>query len=190
MNHRVVLIDNGSEDGTFEEATRHKQEGDLFLKFPVNVGLALALNTATRLIHEEEPGMEFFAFVESDIFLGQEDVLHEALKTIQADDNAFMAALKLHRTRTGEIHHGVGGAIIRMSSWRQAGGFRFGYHLYNEDNEFCCYCESIGLHRILMDSGISLHIGGGTTIDNIGEKREELLEQDALMYEKRYGFRP
>jgi GT2 family glycosyltransferase len=187
---RVILIDNGSEDGSFEEAMHHKREHDLFIRFPVNIGLALALNAATRLLYEEDKETEFFAFIESDIFLGQEDVLKDALEAIQNDNNAFMACLRLHRTRTGEIHHGVGGSVIRMASWRRAGGFVFGYHHYNEDNEFCCACEKFGQHRIGMEKGISLHIGGGTTIDNLGEKTRELLKEDAEMYESRYGFKP
>ena len=115
---------------------------------------------------------------------------HGKRQTSTKDKNAFMACLKLHRTRTGEIHYGVGGSVIRMSSWRRAGGFVFGYHLYNEDNEFCCACEKFGQHRIEMDSGICLHIGGGTTIDNLGEKRDALAHEDSLMYEMRHGFKP
>jgi|DEB0MinimDraft_6_1074348.scaffolds.fasta_scaffold08458_2 GT2 family glycosyltransferase len=187
---RVVFIDNGSQDGTWEEANQHKRQNDLFLQFPKNIGLGLALNAATRLIYEEDPSQEFFAFIESDIFLGQEDVIAIALDSLTKDKNAFMACLKLHRTRTGEIHYGVGGSVIRMSSWRRAGGFVFGYHLYNEDNEFCCACEKFGQHRIEMDSGICLHIGGGTTIDNLGEKRDALAHEDSLMYEMRHGFKP
>lgn len=187
---RVILIDNGSNDGTLDEALHHKQEGDLFLKMPVNIGLGLALNAATRLLYEENRNTEFFAFIESDIFLGQEDVIKDALNAIQSDEKAFMAQLKLHRTRTGKVHHGVGGSIIRMASWRQAGGFVFGYHLYNEDNEFCCACEKFGMHRIEMQTGISLHIGGGTTIDNLGGKREMLAQEDSEMYERRHGFKP
>lgn len=183
---KVYFWDNGSTDDTFNEAKEHSQESDVFVKSPVNTGLGLALNAMTRLIHEDDPSAEFFAILESDIFLGQIGVLDNALEALQKDKTKLAAFIKMRSMREeGHEHYGIGGSVVNMEIWRKCGGFPFGYHHWQEDIELLKRAEIMGHNVIQMKYGLSSHLSGGTVTNNLREKREPLREEDIKMYQAR-----
>jgi GT2 family glycosyltransferase len=183
---KVYFWDNGSDDNTFTEAIEHKQENDVFVQSPVNIGLGLALNAASRLIHEDDKNAKFFAIVESDIFLGQIGVLDNALKALQQDTSKLAAFIKMRSMREeGHEHHGIGGAVVNMEHWRTCGGFPFGYHHWQEDIELFIRAKIMGHECICMQDGLSAHLNGGSVTNNLGDKREPLRQEDIKMYHAR-----
>ena len=185
-NENVVIgFDDASTDGTYERALNIKASTDHFYQMPRSVGQAICLNAAVRIIREDYPGTEFFAIVESDIFVSQRGTLDAAVVALEKDPDAYKAYLPLRSMRDGNIHCGTSGSVVRMQSWIDFGGFPNAYNHWCEDVEFSRRAEANGMHSINMDSGYCIHITGAALTDQLKNKRNLMINEDLELIKKR-----
>lgn len=184
-DHIVIGFDDGSTDGTYERALAIKKGCDHFYQMPRSFGQAICLNAAVRIIRDEFPGTEFFAIVESDIFISQKGTLDAAVRLLEKDPAAYKAYLPLRSMRDGNIHCGTSGSVVRMQSWVDFGGFPNGYNHWCEDVEFSQRAESNDMHSINMDCGYCVHITGAALTDQLKNKRNLLINHDLELLKKR-----
>lgn len=184
-DHVIVGFDDGSTDGTYKRALELKRTTDQFYQMPVSVGQAICLNAAVRLIRQDYPGTEFFAIVESDIFVSQKGTLDAAVTALEKDPKAYKAYFPLRSMRDGNIHCGTSGSVIRMQSWIDYGGFPNAYYHWCEDVEFSRRAEANGWHNINMDKGYCVHITGAALTDQLKNARNFMLKHDLSLLERR-----
>lgn len=183
--HIVIGFDDGSTDGTYERALNIKSINDHFYQMPRSFGQAICLNAAVRIIREDYPGTEFFAIVESDIFISQKGTLDAAVSLIEKDPSAYKVYLPLRSMRDGHVHCGTSGSVVRLQSWVDFGGFPNGYNHWCEDVEFSQRAEANNMHSINMDHGYCVHVTGAALTDQLKNRRNLLLNHDYGLLEAR-----
>jgi GT2 family glycosyltransferase len=117
-NCEIIIVDNGSSDGSFEFAADFTSKfPQHVLRFPKNRGLAIARNAGVRMAKGS-----FIAFVDNDGF-PEPGWLNAAIDTFAEDPRiGAVASLVLFDTRS-DIINGLGGGVNERGF-----GFDFLYH--------------------------------------------------------------
>jgi GT2 family glycosyltransferase len=183
----VLVIDNGSDDGTAEHV-RARWPRATVLELPENVGVAAALNRATST--------EFVALLNNDVELAPR-WLEPLLATLRAHPGAASATGKLmryhDRTRidaagdvllrsaaainrgADELDHGqydlaegvfgacAGAALYRRAAFDAVGPFDEAYFAYLEDIDWAMRAQLAGFEARYEPAAVGYHMGGATT---------------------------
>ena len=187
---RVIVVDNGSSDGSCEHARERWPSVEL-LEIPSNIGVAAALNRAVR-----ESSGELIALLNNDIEL-EPDWLVELIAALDAHPEAGSACGKLLRfneretidaagdllTWSGAVinrGHGMpdrgqydsagavfascaGAALYRRSAFETVGPFDESFFAYIEDIDWGVRAQLAGLSAWYAPTAVAFHMGGATT---------------------------
>lgn len=111
--HRIVLWDNGSEDGT-AEAVRERFPGVLIHRHPENIGVAAGRNRAAALAREAF-APEFLMFLDNDMTVAP-DFLRRLAEPFAGDPRLAQTAGKIRDLNDPRRLYGAGGCRVRF--WR------------------------------------------------------------------------
>lgn len=190
QNREVVIVDNGSHDGSVEFLKKNYPYVRLVI-FPQNTGFSYAVNAGIK-----EAKGEFVALLNNDTIV-DENWLSELVKALQEHPEIGSAGCKMlayddrtlldgagdgyrrgglpgrigHRERdTGRFDRqryilGAcgGAAIYRREIFEQIGLFDEDYFAYLEDVDFGLRAQSAGYKCLYIPSAIVYHLGCGTT---------------------------
>jgi GT2 family glycosyltransferase len=187
---RVIVVDNGSSDGSAEHV-RASWPGVEVLEIPDNVGVAAALNRAVAA-----SASEYLALLNNDIELDARWLV-ELLAALGADHGAASASGKL--LRFGDRHtidaagdlmlwsgavinrgHGLrdegqydqpqavfaacaGAALYRSAAFAAVGPFDESFFAYLEDIDWGVRAQLAGLGSVYVPAAVGYHMGGATT---------------------------
>lgn len=184
----VLVIDNGSSDGTSEL----RWPGVRIMRLERNIGVAAALNRGI----EAAAGCEFVALLNNDVEL-EPDWLARLVVALERHPEAASATgktLSFHQRDTfdaaGDIlmwsgaasHRGLGErddgqydepaavfgpcagiALFRRSAFERIGGFDEDFFAYQEDTDWCLRAQLVGLSARYEPAAVAYHMGGATT---------------------------
>jgi GT2 family glycosyltransferase len=199
-NFEILIVDNGSEDGSLESVRRLLRDGRLRqLRLEENVGYAAACNSGARHVSGR-----ILVFLNNDlevdpkwlrplVSLMQEDptvgaiqpklVLKDSPEQIDAAGgfiDIFGCAherrgLSTEYTSICEVFYAKGAAILVSSDeFAKLGGFDDDFFLYYEETDLCWRLWLSG-HRVMyVPSSIVYHAGAATTSSVNLERRSEL----------------
>lgn len=189
---RIVLVDNGSTDGT-RALIEKEYQGDVPLTtmwLPSNVGPAAARNIATQGANSE-----FIAFLDNDTMVcsGWLKVALETAERFDADciqcklilgyDHSRLdslgylmgpfgfprliarpGALDLPEYQQSRLLFGVKSAamVIRRHTLERVGGFDSDFFIYGEETDLCWRVLRSGGRIVLAPQSVVLHYSGGT----------------------------
>ncbi|MFD1597918.1 glycosyltransferase family 2 protein [Halobellus rarus] len=111
-NYRVVVVDNGSEDGSLERL-RREYEWCEFVANDENLGFARGNNAGIR--HALDAGVDYVLLLNDDTIV-TEDFLEPLVETAERYERVAAVGGVIHHAETGEIHN----AGYRFYPW--AGG--------------------------------------------------------------------
>ncbi|MFN8224463.1 MAG: glycosyltransferase family 2 protein [Gaiellales bacterium] len=187
---RVVVVDNGSRDGSAEHVKEHWPAVEV-IRIPENIGVAAALNRAVAA-----GDTEYLALLNNDIEL-EPDWLGELVAALDTHPEAAAASGKLLRYHEREIidsagdlllwssavlNRGAGerdrgqfdepgrvfaacagAALYRRSAFELVGGFDESFFAYAEDIDWGTRAQLLGLSARYTPTAIGYHVGGATT---------------------------
>jgi GT2 family glycosyltransferase len=187
---RVLIVDNGSSDGSIEHVKSRWPSVEV-LSLPENIGVAAALNRAV-----EATGGDYLALLNNDIEL-EPNWLADLLVALEAHPEAASASGKLLRfdDRTtidaaGDLilwsgvalnrGHGMpddgrydapqpvfaacaGAALYRRSAFEIVGPFDESFFAYLEDIDWGLRAQLAGLTSRYVPQAVGFHMGGATT---------------------------
>ncbi len=189
-NVEIIVVDNGSKDGSVEFLERNYPQVKLVL-FPTNTGFSVAVNRGIR----ESTG-EYVALLNNDTVVDCKWV-EEMVTAMQAHPEIGSAACKMlayddhtmldgagdgyrrgglpgrigHREHdTGRFHTARyilgacgGAAFYRRSLFQTVGYFDDDYFAYLEDVDFGLRAQSAGYKCYYVPTAVVYHLGCGTT---------------------------
>jgi GT2 family glycosyltransferase len=175
--HRLLVIDNASDDGTAEVLAQHPSSPAV-LRLPVNAGYAGALAAVdvdtefTAWLNDDtEPAPDWLAHLE-DALDRHKDAAAAAAAMIGLDGSVLSAGVGL--TPDG---HGVdlpsadtppfgfcgGAALLRTSALREAGGVPARFFCYYEDTDTAWRLRLTGHTIVSVSSAIVTHRHGASS---------------------------
>ena len=172
---KIVVIDNGSQDGSDVELLRHYDEVAL-RKAPYNLGFGGAINLAVT----ENVG-DTIVILNPDVVLGA-GCLEEMLAALQRKPGVIGPSLNITASSSTEVggtinHVGmptvqkpgkdplyVHGCVVVTSRrvFEQVSGFDERYFLFVEDVEFCWRALLAGFDVSIAPNAEATHEGGGS----------------------------
>jgi GT2 family glycosyltransferase len=191
----VLVVDNGSSDGTVEHVRRRWPQVDV-LRLPRNVGVSAALNHAVGAAQTE-----FVALLNNDVDLDA-GWLAPLVRTLQAHPEAASASGKLLRYHdreridaagdvllrsaaginrgAGELDRGqydrpeavfgacAGAALYRRCAFDVVGAFDETFFAYLEDVDWSMRAQLAGFSARYVPTAIGFHMGSATARRNRG----------------------
>jgi GT2 family glycosyltransferase len=175
--HRLLVIDNASDDGTAEVLARHPSSPSV-LRLPVNVGYAGALAAATVeteftawLNDDAEPAPDWLASLE-DALDQREDAAAAGSRMVALDGSVISVGVGL--TAAG---YGVdlvsedppafgfcgGAALVRTDTLRQVGGVPARFFCYYEDTDTAWRLRLAGHTIVSVPEARVVHRHGAST---------------------------
>jgi GT2 family glycosyltransferase len=186
----VIVVDNGSTDGTAEHVRERWPEVDI-VALAENVGFAAGVNRGLERVRGE-----FVALINNDVEL-HPDCLEELAGGLTRDSGAASAASKMLRfdDRTvidatgdtmrwsgvalqrgqGERDHGqydraervfsacAGAALYRRAAFAEVGPFDEGFFAYLEDVDWGFRAQLLGHGCAYVPTAIAYHVGSAST---------------------------
>jgi GT2 family glycosyltransferase len=203
---RVIVVDNGSTDGTAEHV-RTAHSGVELVALPENRGFAAAVNAGIAAADTE-----LVALLNNDM---EPDPgwLAELVAALDADPGAGSAASKLRMLREpgvldgagdlvtwygatwrrghGEPDRGqydapgivaspcAGAALYRRRALDEVGGFDERFFAYLEDADWGLRAQLAGWRCVYVPTAVALHLGGATS-RRMGDLETELIARNTL----------
>ena len=101
---KVVVIDNGSANDSFEKLLMHYKENDsvVVINAKVNCGYASGNNIGLKYICEKYPTIQYLGIVNPDVIIENYDVLLKLIDALEKDSN--LAAISPKMNLNGEIN--------------------------------------------------------------------------------------
>ncbi|MDB0439179.1 glycosyltransferase family 2 protein [Clostridioides difficile] len=185
---RIIVIDNNSEDDSYEWLKEHKNI--LYKKLDKNYGFSVAVNEGIKLSNSE-----YVILLNNDTEV-KKDWIENLIKTIESNENIFSASSKMIRYYEREIIDDAGdeynligwtlkrgdgksikkfnknkivfsscagAAIYRRSILDEIGYFDEKFFAYMEDIDISYRARIYGYTNIYCSDAIVYHIGSGTT---------------------------
>jgi GT2 family glycosyltransferase len=175
--HRILVVDNASDDGSGALAEAHPSQPEV-LRLPVNIGYAGGIQAAYNVC-----ATPFMAWLNDDA-MPEPDWLAAMEDALDADPQAGAASAKL-MTPTGEIQsigvritpdgHGVdvtegeifgfcgGAALVRTEALRAVGGVPADFFCYYEDTDTSWRLRRAGWTVVPVPDAHVVHVHGATT---------------------------
>jgi GT2 family glycosyltransferase len=204
----ILLLDNGSSDGSVEYVSERWPEVRVVSAGPANIGVAAALNLAVR-----SATGELVALLNNDIELDPA-WLGELVSALDRHPEAATVAGKLMRfhhrdqidsagdrfTRSatafgrgaGQLDRGdyereeevfaatAGAALYRADAFRRVGLFDEQFLAYFEDVDWALRAQLIGLRSHYVPSARGYHMGSRTTRPTVNRRYYELQQRNTL----------
>ncbi len=184
----IILVDNGSQDGTADWLPRH-YPGIILISFSPGQSLARALNQGI-----ERARGEYFLLLNPDILMDR-GAVGEMVAVAEGDDRCAAVAAKLRLSRAPAFLNGLGNyvgpfswgadwglghldlgqfddlpevpsacfaaALIKKKAWEKTGPLDEGFPLYYEDAEWCYRSRLLGWRNPPGPAGRHLPRHGG-----------------------------
>lgn len=176
----IILVDNGSEDGSYELAVQHRSPGVRVLEADESLPIGAVRNVGARESHGE-----ILCFVDADVLVSVEhlirveEVLDEtgasavgALCDIPSDASWVERTwYLLHRNRRRGYVRSLGGGnlAVRKPDFFDAGGFDADL-VTGEDAEFCLRLRRNGCDIFEDPSLRAVHLGNAKTVRDLFRK--------------------
>ena len=202
----VVVVDNGSTDGTAEHVRASHPEAEV-LALPQNQGFAGAVNAGIGRAQGE-----YVALLNNDMELDR-GWLAELVAALDADPRAGSAASKLRMLREPGILDGAGdvvtwygatwrrghgepdrgqydepgvvaspcagAALYRRRALEEVGSFDERFFAYLEDADWGLRAQRAGWRCLWVPSAVAYHLGGATS-RRMGDLETELIARNTL----------
>ena len=110
----VVLVDNGSLDGTLE-AVRHQYPKVKIIANPSNLGFCAANNSGAELLLRQ-PGLEYVMFVNNDIEIAP-DCVNRLVAFMDSNPEAMSCGPMIFYHQPSDLVWAAGGRIFSDLSW-------------------------------------------------------------------------
>ncbi|PVX24067.1 MAG: hypothetical protein CW716_10855 [Candidatus Bathyarchaeum sp.] len=188
-NYEVVVVDNGSTDGTLAEmdASFGSDSRITFVRNRENVGHAEGCNIGARMTRGR-----YLVFLDSDIEFDSKDWLRELVNVMENNDAVGLAQAKIVLSEdkrcldyvcvavdalgTWAANYGSkedqfkeafeilaassGCCIIRREVFEQAGGFDADYFIYDDDTDLSLRARLLGYQVMFVPSAMVVHRSG------------------------------
>jgi GT2 family glycosyltransferase len=188
-NYEVVVVDNGSTDGTLAEmdASFGPDSRITFVRNSENVGHAEGCNIGARMT-----AGGYIVFLDSDIEFGSKDWLRELVKVMENDASVGLAQAKIvlsedkrcldyvcvavdalgtwaatygsKEDRFKEVFEVLaassGCCIVRREVFDQVGGFDANYFIYDDDTDLSLRARLLGYQVMFVPSALVIHRSG------------------------------
>ena len=205
-DHSVIVVDNGSTDGTAAHL-RAAHPGVELVSLAENRGFAAAVNAGTA-----RTDAEYVALLNNDMELDP-GWLEALVAALDADLRAGSAASKLRMLREPTILDGAGdlvtwygatwrrghgepdrgqydepgvvaspcagAALYRRRALEEVGGFDERFFAYLEDADWGLRAQLAGWHCVWVPGAVAYHLGGAT-IRRMGDLETELIARNTL----------
>lgn len=175
--HRLVVVDNASDDGTAEVLARHPSKPDV-LRLPTNVGYAGAL-AAVRvgteftawLNDDAEPAPDWLAVLE-DTLDQHEEAAAASSRMLGVDGTPLSLGVELTADghgrdltdpRTPVFGFCGGAALLRTHALRRAGGVPARFFCYYEDTDTAWRLRLAGHSIVAAPDAVVTHRHGAST---------------------------
>jgi GT2 family glycosyltransferase len=170
---RILLVDNGSSDGTVEYVAEHYPNVEV-LRLVRNYGYAAGNNIGAAYAFER--GARYLAFLNDDVLLPDVRWLDAAVNAMKADKWLAAVTFDVRTPSDRQPYPGTGNTkvvclvqrvegcafVIRSEIFRLLGGFDGRYFMYAEEDDLSARVLNAGL-RIGYISVPVLHFGGATS---------------------------
>ena len=168
-NRRLILVDNGSSDGSGDYVRESFPDVEVLRIFP-NAGYAHAANEAIK--HARLQGAKYVAILNDDIVILHSQWLREAVHHAERDSSmgiiTFVEATSddgqygLPQPSLTDVDYLNGFAVlIPLEVFDRIGMFDEGYFAYSEEDDLGARAQAAGYRLVRL--GIPIyHLGGGT----------------------------
>lgn len=170
---RILLVDNGSSDGTVEYVAEHYPDVEV-LRLVRNYGYAAGNNIGAAYAFER--GARYLAFLNDDVILPDARWLDVAVCAMKEDERLAAVTFDIRIPSDRQPYAGTGNTegvclvqrvegcafVIRSEIFRLLGGFDGRYFMYAEEDDLSARVLNAGL-RIGCISVPVFHLGGATS---------------------------
>jgi len=139
MKLRVVVVDNGSVDGSVEYIKNNYPEHDLIINHE-NLGFSTAVNQGIKSVNSD-----FIFLLNNDVIL-EKNCIKNLLSCIEADDKIFAVGSKMLQSTGMELIDDVGDEYTLLGFTKKVGNGKSS-DLYTDKREIFSACAGAAIYR-------------------------------------------
>jgi GT2 family glycosyltransferase len=168
-NHQLILVDNGSSDGSGDYVREKFQQVEVLRVFP-NAGYAHGANAA--IADARRRGAKYIALMNDDIEILHSDWLRAAITQAERDPNIGIIGFNeatsdggsrdvTERSVTDVVYLGSFALVIPMELFERIGLFDELYYVVGDEDDLGARSQAAGYRTVILRIPI-YHFGGGT----------------------------
>ena len=207
----LLLVDNGSTDGSADRFAEWGLRPEEFLALPANLGFASGMNAGLKVAHEQRYDYAWIlnndAFVETDCLSllvermearPSAGIASPRLVGDRCDDPMFGARIDWERMRIDYLRADEVPALVPSQTWymgaallarmeclSQVGDFDDRFFAYHEDSDLCLRCQRAGWDLLYVEKAICSHLGGATSGGGMSPFVAYMMSRNAWMFLKK-----
>lgn len=201
QNFQVVMVDNGSTDGSVEYLTAlSKEKNDfLFTPNPTNLGVINGRNYAYEIYRKMEDRAPYLIFLDNDQFVqpGWLEQHHSAMSQGRADlvgveawvmSKTFMPIKRCTRSFEPWTYIGCGGMMVKEAVAQKIGMFDEQFNpCYFEDPDYCFRAIDAGFKLFWNHAARVIHQPHQTL--GLNPRRKQNFLESGAKFRKKWGHR-
>jgi GT2 family glycosyltransferase len=193
IKHRIIAINNGSEDNTENEIKKHLRDIDVLYSSKENAGIAKGRNLIIKIIKDFNGGeYDDLFLLDSDVFITWKNSIERMYNLLikhRKEKVSFIFG-KTHSFPSWALKDsGFDFCLIGKEIFEQIGEFDPEFWMFYDDPDFDSRATEARFKKMFCNESIAVHIWGSTTNygSEGGEHRKLALEHDKLYYEKKWN---
>lgn len=188
---RIFVLEQGSEDKTFENLQKEMTKNDYLKRIESNVGISKGRNILLEMTREKLQGNPNLFFLDSDLFIARYGSLENMTRIMEEDrENIGMVFGRMHSfyKAVNPVATGIAFSLINGLVIKKIGKFDEEFKVYFDDSDFIATMNTKTVFRyITCEDAYGVHIWGETCAKSENATRDENLAKDEALFNKKWG---